>query len=100
MGETAGIPKGRLSAILRSVLHFAGKGDRKVIAVFGISPDASQAAVHHVRQGAVGIPIWLFCTSPPSSETARLCERIFVCPNSALLLWRAERILWRCWVAL
>jgi hypothetical protein len=78
MGETASIPKGRLSAVLRRLFHFAGKGDRKVIAVFGVSPDASQAAVHHVWQGSTGIPIWLFCTRPPPTETAQFCEHIFI----------------------
>lgn len=82
------------------MLQFAGKSDRKVIAVFGVSPEACDAAVRYIRNGAGGVPIWLFSTAAPLAETALLCERIYICPNSFLLLCQAERLLWSRWVAL
>ncbi len=91
---------GTLSQALQLFLRFAGKGQRKVVAVFGFLPGTSHAAVLHVRKGAPDVPVWLFSTSPPLPATAGLCERVHVNRSPVALLIEAERRLWRCWVAL
>ncbi len=88
--------KGRL----RSLLSLAGKGEEKVAGVFGVTAEASQRAVLHVREGAPGVPVWLFTTVAPLPETVALCERVFQNRNSLALILCAERELWKRWLAI
>ena len=83
-----------LKALLRAAFKLLRKGDRKVAAVFGFSPATCHGAVLHLRQGAPGIPLWLFSTSSPLPETAALCERVIVRRNSVALFFQAQRELW------
>ena len=85
---------------LRPLLKLAGKSERKVIAVFGFTPQSCDSAVLHLWKGAPEVPVWLFCTSQPWPETAARCERVYVGRNSLALLLRAEFVLWRRSVAL
>jgi glycosyltransferase involved in cell wall biosynthesis len=85
---------------LKRLIRLSGKGDRKVVAVFGPDPASCQSLVQHVRQGSRGIPIWLFTTSAPTDETSALCERVLVERGSLALLLKAQRHLWAGWVAL
>ena len=85
---------------LRSFLKWAGKGDRKVAAVFGFTPTACHSVVLHLRKGAPEVPVWLFSTTPPLPETAALCEHVQVHRHSLVLLLQAETQLWRRWVAI
>lgn len=85
---------------LHSLLKRAGKGNQKVAAVFGRSPELCHAAVVHVHNGAPTIPIWLYSTARPSSATAAFCERVCVRHSTIALLVHAEAELWRRWVAL
>jgi glycosyltransferase involved in cell wall biosynthesis len=78
----------------------AGKGERKVASVFGVSAAACHEAVLHLREGAPGVPVWLFTTATPLPETEALCERIFRNDSGLALIADAERHLWRCWVAI
>jgi glycosyltransferase involved in cell wall biosynthesis len=82
------------------VLRRLGKADRKVAAVFGTNPEVCHRAALHVREGAPGIPLWLFCTSEPTADTAQLCERVVVRNNTLALFLRAECELWRYSVAI
>jgi glycosyltransferase involved in cell wall biosynthesis len=86
--------------LVRSFLSLSGKGDRKVAAVFGLSPAACQTAVMHVRHGAPGVPVWLYSTAQPLAATQALCERVRVRRNSLALLLQAQVELWRLWVAI
>lgn len=88
--------KGRL----RSLLSYAGKGEEKVAAVFGVTAEASHRAVLHVREGAPSVPVWLFIAVAPLPETAALCERVFQNRNSTVLILCAERELWKRWLAI
>jgi glycosyltransferase involved in cell wall biosynthesis len=90
----------RLKSWLRVAYGFLGKGDRKIAAVFGFSPATCHGAALHLRQGAPGIPLWLFTTSAPLPETAALCERVAVRRNSVALFFQAQRELWRHSVAI
>src|ERR1019366_2887944 len=92
--------KGRLRSQLQSWLRRAGKGDKKVAAVFGASADASHRAVLHLREGAPEVPIWLFTTVQPLPETEALCERVFRNENALLLAAEAQSHLWKRWVAI
>ena len=85
---------------LKSVLAFFGKGEKKVAAVFGISPGPCHEAVTHLRAGAPDVPIWLFATAAPLPETSALCERVYVRRRSLLLFLQAQIQLWPCWVAI
>jgi hypothetical protein len=89
-----------LKTRLRVAFKLLGKGDRKVAAVFGFSPATCHSAVLYLRQGAPGIPLWLFSTSIPLPETAALCERVVVRRNSVALFFQAQRELWPCSVAI
>ena len=89
-----------MKGTLRSLLKFAGKGERKVIAVFGSSPDGCHTAVQYVRTGAPGLPVLLFATAEPLPETASLCERVQVSRSAWALLFQAQRRLWPHWVAM
>lgn len=88
--------KGRLQSLLR----LAGKGEKKVAAVFGASADASHRAVLHLREGAPEVPVWLFTTVEPLPETEALCERVFRGGNALSLAVQAQSELWKCWVAI
>lgn len=77
-----------------------GKGDRRVVAVFGADTASCDSLVQHVRRGTGGIPIWLFTTAVPTGETCALCERVFVERGSMALLVEAQRQLRGRWVAL
>jgi len=81
-------------------LRRAGKGNKKVAAVFGASADASHRAVVHLREGAPDVPVWLFTTVEPLPETEVLCDRIFRHDNALSLAAQAQSELWKCWVAL
>lgn len=85
---------------IRAYLAMAGKRGPKVSAVFGVSPDNCATAVRYLRRGAPEVPVWLFSVSPPDSDTAALCERVFVLDDSLALLIEAQKQLWPCWVAL
>jgi polysaccharide biosynthesis protein PslH len=85
---------------VKAWLRFAGKGERKVTAVFAISPAAADRAVRYLRAQVPEIPVWLFATRPPSAATVELCERLFVDADSMALLVTAQKELWPCWVAL
>jgi glycosyltransferase involved in cell wall biosynthesis len=61
---------------------------------------ACHSAALHLRQGAPGIPLWLFSTSAPFAETGPLCERVVVRPNPVALFFQAQRELWRHSVAI
>ena len=85
---------------LREYLRLAGKGDRKVIAVFAVSADAAGRAVRHVRAGVPDVAVWLFTMETPGAETAAQCERVETGGDSMALLVEAQKSLWPCWVAL
>ncbi|MGP8245000.1 MAG: glycosyltransferase [Bryobacteraceae bacterium] len=90
----------QLKSGLKKLVRLSGKGDRKVVAIFGPDAASCHSLVQHVRRGSGGIPIWLFTTAVPSGETCALCERVFVERGSLALLLEAQRQLWTCWVAL
>ena len=92
--------KVRVKVGLKSVLAFFGKGETKVAAVFGISPEPCHAAVMHLKAGAPEVPIWLFATAAPLPETSVLCEQVFVSRRSLFLFLRAQIELWPYWVAI
>lgn len=81
-------------------MRLLGKGDARVALVFAKTADACHRSVTYVREGAPGVPVWVFSTEPPLPETAPLCERVVVHPRSLFLLLEAERSAWRRWVAL
>src|SRR2546430_6691134 len=85
---------------VRRILRLIGKSDAKVAAVFGFDPAGCHKAVVYLRQGAPGIPIWLFSTAPPDHETEALCAHVEVRGGSLALFLRAERALWPYWPAL
>jgi len=85
---------------LKSVLALLGKGEKKVAAVFGISPGPCHEAVVHLKAGAPEVPVWLFSTAPPLPETAALCERVYVNRGSLSLFLQAQIRLWPYWVAI
>jgi glycosyltransferase involved in cell wall biosynthesis len=85
---------------VKSWLAFAGKGEEKVAAVFGVSPDKCDLAVRYLRRQVPHIPVWLFTTRSPLKETADLCERVFVESDSMALLVAAQKELWPRWVTL
>jgi len=57
-------------------------------------------AVLHLRQGAPGVPVWIFATTQPLDETAALCASVQVRRGGLGLLIEAERRTWPFWVAL
>ena len=77
-----------------------GKGDRKVIAVFGASLLDAHAAVRYVRQHEPALPVFLFTTSLPFPETESECERVIVERNPLKLFLLAQTVLWPYHVAL
>jgi glycosyltransferase involved in cell wall biosynthesis len=85
---------------VKSVLALLGKGEKKVAAVFGISPGPCHAAVMHLKAGAPEVPIWLFATAPPLPETSVLCAQVFVSRRSLFLFLQAQVQLWPYWVAI
>lgn len=87
-------------AALKAILRLCGKGEKKVAAVFGISPGPCHEAVLHLKAGAPEVPVWLFAVAAPLPETAELCERVYVNRNSLALFFQAQMLLWRCWVAI
>jgi len=86
--------------LVRWLLRFAGKRERRVIAVFGCSPASCHTAVQYVRNGVPGLPVLLFTTAEPRPETASLCEGVHVSDSAVALLLQAERRLWPHWVAM
>ena len=91
---------GGIRTPFRMLLKCTGKSERRVVAVFAVSPQSAHIAVLHVRQGAPEVPVWLYSTARPLPETAGLCERVEVQPNGLLLLLQAQLQLWRRWVSL
>jgi glycosyltransferase involved in cell wall biosynthesis len=85
---------------IREYLELTGKRDRKISAVFAVSPERSAEAVRYLRRGAPNVPVWLFSASAPDPDTAALCERVFVLEDAGALLIEAEKQLWANWVAL
>ncbi|MFB3829152.1 MAG: glycosyltransferase [Bryobacteraceae bacterium] len=85
---------------VREFLKFAGKSGGKVAAVFGVSAEHADRAVRHVRAGAPEVPVWLFSTREPWPQTAAMCERVMVEPDSMALFVEAQKALWPHWVAL
>ena len=53
---------------VRDYLALAGKRNRKVSAVFGISPQRCGIAVRYLRRGAPDAPVWLFCSGAPDPD--------------------------------
>jgi hypothetical protein len=47
---------------VKTWLKFAGKGEQKVAAVFGVSPRNCDLAVRYLRREVPQIPVWLFST--------------------------------------
>lgn len=84
----------------RGILKLVGKGESKVAAVFGTTPESCHRAVVHLREGAPGIPVLLFATQKPALETIALCESVMVRRSSLRLAAEAYRMLWPHWVAL
>src|SRR5580698_7803118 len=89
-----------LKGLLWSLLRRAGKGDKKVASVFGVSATASHRAVLHLREGAPDVPVWLFTTAAPLPETEALCERIYRKRSALALMAGAQSELWPCSVAI
>lgn len=89
-----------LRGLVQSLLRLTGKSNQKVAAVFGLSPAACHTAVMHIRQGAPGVPVWLYSTTAPWPETAALCERVRIHRSSLAILFHAPVELWQRWVAL
>jgi polysaccharide biosynthesis protein PslH len=85
---------------IREYLALMGKRDRKISAVFGVSPDRCAEAVRYLRQGAPDAPVWLFSVIPPDPDTSAMCEEVFVGEDSMALLIEAQKQLWPHWVAL
>ena len=85
---------------IREYLKLAGKGSRKVAAIFCADPRHGPPAVRHLRQGAPDVPVWLFTTAPPPDEASAQCERVFVEADSMALAVRAQQELWPFQVAL
>jgi len=81
-------------------LALLGKSEKKVAAVFGISPEPCHEAVVYLRAGAPNVPVWLFAAEPPFPETAALCERVYLNRSSLFLLLQAQVRLWPYWVAI
>jgi glycosyltransferase involved in cell wall biosynthesis len=81
-------------------LKAAGKGDSRILVVFGSEPVAIDRVVAHLRRGAPGVPVWIFATAHPSEESAALCEKVHVGRSGLALLIEAERRTWPHWVAL
>jgi glycosyltransferase involved in cell wall biosynthesis len=79
---------------LWSLLHFAGKGNRKVAVVFGFTASSCHRAVRYLIQQQPGIPIWLFSTVQPTAESVTLCERVEFSPSAVGLIIRAQVALW------
>src|SRR5262249_15063131 len=82
------------------LLRAVGKGDSKILVVFGRDAAAMHRAVLHLRQGAPGVPVWIFATTQPLDETAALCASVQVRRGGLGLLIEAERRTWPSWVAL
>ena len=85
---------------IREFLALTGKSDRKISAVFAVSPERCAEAVRYLRHGAPDAPVWLFSASAPDPDTAALCEHVFVLEDAGALLIEAEKQLWPNWVAL
>ena len=85
---------------IRKFLALTGKCDRKISAVFAVSPERCAEAVRYLRRGAPDAPVWLFSASAPDPDTAALCEHVFVLEDAGALLIEAEKQLWPNWVAL
>ena len=89
-----------MRTILFALLRFLGKGERKVVAVFGFTPQACHSAVLHLRSGAPELPVLLFSQMQPLPETVALCQGVFIRRNPLALLFCAQRQLWPNHVAL
>lgn len=85
---------------IREYLKLAGKGRRKVAAIFCADPRHSPPAVRHLRHGAPDVPVWLFTTAAPPLEASAHCERVVVEEDSTALAVRAQQELWPFHVAL
>jgi glycosyltransferase involved in cell wall biosynthesis len=85
---------------VRAFLKFAGKGDRKVVAVFATSAAGAGRAVRYLRRELPGVPVRLFSLEPPEASTAQMCEGITVEADSMALVVAAQRELWPYTVAL
>lgn len=83
---------------LRELLRLAGKGDRKVIAVFSDSAAAAEVAARHLRAGAPGVPLWLFTTC--SGAPRQPFDRIISAADALTLFVEGQKALWPEWVAL
>jgi glycosyltransferase involved in cell wall biosynthesis len=66
----------------------------RVVAIFSADPDSTLRALHHVREGAGGTPVWLYSTVPPPAGIADMCERVVVRRNAFRLIAIAQRELW------
>jgi glycosyltransferase involved in cell wall biosynthesis len=66
----------------------------RVVAIFSADPDSTLRALHHVREGAAGTPVWLYSTAPAPGGIAELCERVVVRRSPVRLIATAQRDLW------
>jgi polysaccharide biosynthesis protein PslH len=85
---------------VRAFLKFAGKGDRKALAVFATGAAPAARAVGYLRRQLPGLPVHLFSVAEPDPATAALCESVTVHDDSIALVVEAEKRLWPDWVAL
>ncbi len=82
------------------VLKWAGKTGGKAVAVFAGSAREATIAVRHVKQGVVDLPIFLFCLEAPPAPVCEACAKVIANPSAVALFFRAQRELWRYWIAL
>ena len=89
-----------LSNGIRALLRRLGKGESKIAIVFGLDAETCHRAVVHLYHGAPGIPIRLLSQVEPTSETAALCQTVYVSRHAVALVASAARLCWRYWVAI
>jgi GT2 family glycosyltransferase/glycosyltransferase involved in cell wall biosynthesis len=92
--------KTMIQQIFDALLRFFGKGQDKVLAVFAISAADAHASVRYLRDGAPGVPVWLFSLEPPTHETAVLCDEVHVRKSAIRLFLTGQKRLWPRRVAL
>jgi glycosyltransferase involved in cell wall biosynthesis len=66
----------------------------RVVAIFSADPESTLCALHHVREGAAGTPVWLYSTVQPPVGIATMCDRVVVRRSPLRLIAIAQRELW------
>jgi polysaccharide biosynthesis protein PslH len=87
-------------SLIKSLFGLIGKTGDKAVAIFAASADEAISAIGHVRQGGVTLPIFVYCREDLSRAAAGECALVKVSRSPLGLFFRAQRDLWRCWVAL